>query len=59
MEEYIKITPGQRKVLEILNELKPYERLEVVADKDGKPDTLFVHRSSKAIVSGMFVTFVK
>lgn len=59
MEEFAKITPGQRKILEILNDLKPFERVEIVADKDGKPDTLFVQRSSKTIISGMFVTFVK
>lgn len=59
MDEFVKISMGQRKILDILSSLKPFERLEIVADKDGKPDTFFVHRSSKMVISGFAVVAVK
>jgi uncharacterized protein (DUF2249 family) len=54
MEEYARVTPGKRKILEQLDTLKPYEKMEITADKDGKPDTFLVFRSVKVVVKGMF-----
>ena len=59
MDEFAQITPGERKLLEIIKSLKPFERVEVTADKDGKVDTFFVHRQSKVIISGFAIVAVK
>lgn len=59
MDKFINVSPGKQKLLEILDNLRPYEEVRIVADKDGKPDTFFVVRSSKVIVSGIYITPVK
>lgn len=59
MDKFINVSPGKQKLLEILDNLHPYEEVRIVADKDGKPDTFFVVRSSKVIVSGIYITSVK
>lgn len=58
-EEFIKITPGQRMILDAIKEMKPYEEMRIVADKDGHPDSYFIQRTSKVIVKGFFAQFVK
>lgn len=58
-DEFIKVTPGQKQILDLLSSLKPYERLEITADKDSKPDTFLVHRSHKIIISSFSVLAVK
>ena len=59
MDSFAKITPGQKKLLEIIESLKPFERIEIIADSLGKPDVFLVIRSSKVVVKGMFITPVK
>ncbi len=59
MDEFQKVTPGQRIIIEILSSLKPFERLEITADRDGKPDTYLIHRSSKGIVTGFTLINLK
>lgn len=59
MDEFIKITPGQRKVLEVLATLKPYEEIVIRADKDAKFDTFWVKRESKMIITGIMGNFTK
>lgn len=59
MDSFAKITPGQRKLLDELATLRPFERIEIVADKEGKIDTFFVHRSSKVIITGFAIIPVK
>lgn len=52
------ITPQEQYILDILKSLKPYERLEVTADKDGKPNRFLIHRSQKIMVSEIKITAV-
>lgn len=59
MDNFVKVSPGKQKLLEILDKLQPYEEVRVIADKDGKPDTYFVVRTSKVIISGTYLTSVK
>lgn len=59
MDEFAKISPGERNLLEIVKSLKPFERVEIIADKDGKADTFFVHRQSKVIINGFAIVAVK
>ena len=49
----------EKRIIEALRTLKPFERIEITADKDGKPGTLLVHRSSKFILTFGGVTYVK
>ena len=40
----------EQQILDILRELKPYERVEIVKDRDGVPDSYLVHRSQKIVI---------
>jgi len=59
MEQFEKITSGELQILQAIRELKPYEKLEITADNQGKPDTYLVHRQTKYIVKGLFNQPVK
>lgn len=41
----------EQQILDILRELKPHERVEIIKDRDGVPDSYLVHRSQKIIIS--------
>lgn len=45
------LTRNEQELLLILRELKPYERIEIVKDKEGRPDTYLVTRTEKKIFS--------
>lgn len=45
--------------IEILRGLKPFERIEIVADKQGVANTYLVTRSQKIIVSKVGINEVK
>lgn len=47
----IEVTPIQKKILDMLNEARPYEIFEIQLDKNGKPDTYLVHRTQKVVLS--------
>ncbi len=59
MDEFAKITPGQRKILEILASLNPYEKIVITADKDGKFDTFWIQRESKMTILGAIINFTR
>lgn len=40
-----------KEIENILKDLKPYERIEIMADQNGKVDSYIVHRSQKIVVS--------
>lgn len=40
----------EQKIIEILRECRAHERVEVVKDQSGKPDSYFVHRSQKVVI---------
>ena len=44
------VTKNEQIIITILRELKPFERIEIVKDKDGKPDTFLIHRSQKLLL---------
>jgi len=48
--EFVELTPSERIIIQELRSLKPFERIEVSADKDGKPGVYIVTRSSRAIL---------
>ena len=41
------LTENEDKLIEILRELKPYEKVEISKDKDGKPDYYLIKREQK------------
>lgn len=43
------LTFNEIELIKILRDLKPFEKIEISKDKQGKPDTIFVHRSQKII----------
>ncbi len=45
------LTENEEKIIEMLREFKPYEKIEVQKDKDGKPDSYFIHRSVKIVLT--------
>jgi len=47
----MKISENEKFIIEILRDLKPFERFEVVADKQGKVNNYLVVRSSKVILT--------
>ena len=50
MTEFIKLEPSEKRILEDLKTLKPFEEMRIVADKDGKPGVYYISRTSKAIL---------
>lgn len=59
MGRMIDVSPGEEQVIKILKSLKPFESIIIRADRDGKPDTYFMERTSKGVISGFAITFVK
>lgn len=59
MDNFEKITPTERKLLEIWRSLQPYEAIVIEADKDGKVDRAWVKRESKFMLHGVVVNFTK
>ena len=44
------MTPAEEKIIEILRELKPHERIIIVKDQNGRPDHYFVERTQKIVI---------
>lgn len=40
----MELTPNEEKLLEIIRQLKPYEKVEIRKDKDGKVDKYILSR---------------
>lgn len=51
----MELTASEKKIVEILREAKPFERLEITKDKDGRPDTYFIHRTQKVWIAASIV----
>ena len=45
------LTSNEKEIIKYLRSLKPYERMEIVASKDGLPDNFFVTRTEKIILN--------
>lgn len=50
-----KVSQNEMFIIKELRSLKPFERLEIVADKQGKVNNYLVHRSSKVILTDQAV----
>jgi hypothetical protein len=50
------LSASENYLIKLLRELKPYERIEITKDKDGKPDRYIVQREQKIIVNELTIT---
>lgn len=50
MDDFTKTTSAEQQILRELRTLRPMERITIVADRDGKPQTFFVERQTKFIL---------
>ena len=50
MDEFFKIEPSEKRIIQEIRTLKPFEKIEVTADKEGKPGVYMVTRTSKGIL---------
>lgn len=46
----IVLTPSEEQIINIIRHLRPHERLEVMADASGKPDTYVITQMAKRMV---------
>lgn len=46
----MELTQNEKQIIQILRDAKPYEKIEITKDKDGKPDTYLMHRSQKLVL---------
>ncbi len=53
----MELTQNETKILEIIRGLKPFEVLEIKADRQGKPDTFIFHREQKVVLSTNLTQF--
>lgn len=49
------ITDAESRVIQLMREARPFEKIEIVKDKDGKPDTYFIHRIQKMIFKEILI----
>lgn len=56
---YMELDLSEKRIIEEIRTLKPFERIEVVADKEGKPGTFLVTRTSKGILIIGAMTYSK
>lgn len=59
MSQYLELNPSEKNIIEQLRTLKPYERLEVTADGQGKPETYLITRTTKARLTVHILTPVQ
>lgn len=46
----ISVTKNEKKIIDILKKLKPFEKIEIVADQNGRFDYYIVYHSYKEIL---------
>lgn len=59
MDQFFKIEPSEKRIIEELRTLKPFEEMRIVADRDGKPGVYFTTRTTKAIIMVGTMNYVK
>lgn len=53
------LTPQEEYLIKMLREAVPYERIEIVKDRGGKPNSYMVYRSQKLEVSEIRIEAIK
>lgn len=52
------LTTFERQILDLVNELRPHERLTIIKDQSGKIDKVYVTRSQSLVIAGGYLTIV-
>lgn len=47
----MELTKNEIRIIEIIRQMVPYERLEISKDQNGAADKYLIHRSSKIILA--------
>jgi hypothetical protein len=47
----MEITENEKQIIQFIREAKPYEKIEIQKDKDGKPDYFIIKREQKVFFS--------
>ena len=45
------LTDNEQKIINLLREAAPYQKIEITKDKDGKIDCYFIHISQKIVLT--------
>lgn len=48
------ISDNEQKILEVIRELRPYEKVEIQKDQNGKPDYFIIKREQKIFLNNNF-----
>jgi hypothetical protein len=51
MDEFVKVSPNKRKLLEMIETMSIDEGMEIVKDRDGSPDSYFIKITKKTIIT--------
>lgn len=57
--KFIELDPSEEQIIKELRTLKPFERMEIMADQSGKPGVFITTRTSKAILVVGTMQYVK
>lgn len=55
----MELTSQEKYLIELLRELKPFEKVEITKDKEGKPNCFLVKREQKILLTELLITPVK
>jgi len=55
----IDLSPQEEYIIKILRERRPHERIEIIKDQSGKPNTYLIHRSQKVVVNEVAIIEIK
>ena len=50
MSELGTISENEKRIIEQIRSLKPYEFVQITADAEGRPDSFLIHRTSKVLL---------
>jgi hypothetical protein len=50
MIQTIDLTPNEKKIIDQLRTMKPYETISIMADAQGRPDSYILTRTSKMLL---------
>ena len=53
------LSTTEQAIIDMLRDLKPYERVEIVKDRNGKPDYYIVTRAQKICIVQGDISFFK
>lgn len=58
MHDKFPLTDNEKWIIEMLRTLKPFEQIQIVADKNGKINNFIVIRSSKILLTDLTPVYV-